>query len=782
MDIALQIDGKWAVLPDDTEISVEENSPIFGEGNTYSFPFELNIEENRHIIGNSDQISGESLYKVLDKKDAVLYAGGIPFFYGIISLDDEIEVNDGYIEISLISSTLAFDDMFQDMNCRDVPLKDDIMLGYSIDELDFQAYYQSDGSPDEDAKGTIYLPESFVFPYIPSGGEELTNVSDPYPSKKYCNIRICYKSPDSEGVEGENFDFVTGVIGKVDKGGMFSLDANRNQSAPCFYLMYFLECLFANKEIQFRTQSIPQDSDINRIAFINTKCCVERRIPFLTPESGNLSYNTANTTSFNGDLSPRVTTVFNAVNHGPMFYRQSFIGYYVYATSENFPDTDVKTVLDVFCNMLKAKFIYNARTKEVGVCIIKDILNAGSLEYFRGEILSVSKRENPISGYKLTYNGDEDNTSYNYNDWDGAIEITSYNQMLKKISAFNKNLYIDKRNGNAYRVKIDGEATSTENAHASWFEVGEYIPVMYGDCSDENRTEICELGFNPLYVNDVSGSSRLDTLNGKDYVDDISDNDQSFAVYIDVEMEYPLPSKFQEAYTASYRYADTYFELKLHVSFFDIQRYNYQISSKRVVGDYGRYGGFESRETENNYPTVDEGSPIQKADLGLTLGIMRGPGNQSGREDYEKDYDDEGNEKYRIVPKNYAMHSDSVDNYARVFDYNGTGEGGVDVTNRFSLKLKAEKPIATGSKEYRQCSLPECAERGLFDKFHKEYAHFVTNRKIAILELRMELADLINIDWKSRYTIGGITGFVNKYSYSISNRGISTVTMELYYL
>ena len=171
---------------------------------------------------------------------------------------------------------------------------------------------------------------------------------------------------------------------------------------------------------------------------------------------------------------------------------------------------------------------------------------------------------------------------------------------------------------------------------------------------------------------------------------------------------------------------------------------------------------------------------------------MRGPGNASGVQDYDKDYDgeNEGNTKYMPVPDNDAFHSDSVDNYARVFDYNGTGDGGVDTSGRISLKLRAEKPIAGLDKDktpvwpndYEALTLPYAQRRGIFDKFYTEYAYFVTNRKIAKFTLRMELADLVCIDWTKRYQIGPYIGFINKYSYTITAQGMSEVSLELYYI
>lgn len=147
---------------------------------------------------------------------------------------------------------------------------------------------------------------------------------------------------------------------------------------------------------------------------------------------------------------------------------------------------------------------------------------------------------------------------------------------------------------------------------------------------------------------------------------------------------------------------------------------------------------------------------------------------------YDEDYDEENNFKYTITSTNSAFHSDTVDNYNRTFDYNGTESGGVDPSGRFSLKLRAEKPI--GEDGALQQLPIENAKRGLFDKFYTEYAYFVTHRKIVKLTLRMEIADLINIDWTKRYRIGHYVGFINKYNYTVDKNGIGDITMEMYYL
>ena len=133
-----------------------------------------------------------------------------------------------------------------------------------------------------------------------------------------------------------------------------------------------------------------------------------------------------------------------------------------------------------------------------------------------------------------------------------------------------------------------------------------------------------------------------------------------------------------------------------------------------------------------------------------------------------------------MTSKGYSFHSDTVDNYSRTWDYNGKEEGGVSQEGRFSLKLRAEKPNPDGG--FYPITETYAQRRGLFDKFYSEYAYFVVNRKIVRMKCRMEMADLLNIDWTKRYKIGEYVGFINKYSYSVSSTGISDVELEMYYI
>ena len=177
----------------------------------------------------------------------------------------------------------------------------------------------------------------------------------------------------------------------------------------------------------------------------------------------------------------------------------------------------------------------------------------------------------------------------------------------------------------------------------------------------------------------------------------------------------------------------------------------------------------ELYDTESN-----QEPPLRKYDAGYTLGIMRGPGDESKLEIVNNDYDGEGNSSWVQTVGNYAFTSDSCDNYGRFFDYNGTEEGGADQNGRFSLKLIPEKEGYPIDNNYK--------DRGLVSKFLSEYLYFMANKKTIVLTVKMSITQIIGIDFLKRYKIGGFVGFINKVSYTLNVNGVVDSTIELYTL
>lgn len=818
--LALQINNQWAVLSEDQSVTIEENSPVWGEGNTFSLPFELDVEANRHILGNSDQLTGMSVYDVLEGQSATLYVMGIPLFYGKLSLEDEVEIENGTVEVSLISSRLTFDDMIEGMNCQDVELTEEIVLGEKWGDFTVDLY-DIDESDDGKIIGTFTSTMPAMFMRMRDGGKSTVNTTYEYSDgHRYCNTRICYPLPevlqdDEKGPEsklkkyrkfnGSDFEEVNHnpymeQIDKIIKDKAVVLDAERPLSAPCFYVLFFLQCLFTQKGFDFDFSKLYKEEDIKRLAFMSTRCAYREK------DSGQeeVLYITSNKRPFVG-----LPMVEGDTNYPMIFMRWQGDGKFdrmlvrmqatisvkkCIATSENFPDTDVDDVLKSLENGFGVRFLFNKQQTKVTPVYVRDILKGTEVKVIHSEIISVHKMENAMRGFRLKYDGDDKDTAYNYTDWNNPILITSYNSLMASVSAYDKKLYIDTETGNAYRIKIDGEATEDEELNPSLFEVGAFNPVEYGECSNDERVEEVVIPFTPLAPIDTASSDRIKVIRTSyrkgETVDDSANNKQEFAALADVQMKYPSLRPVTKiggyadvdgkkySYELSFTYVDTqrYDEKRTDQSLAKIKENRKRIKNIKNHKEYEWEGHRSEFGTPASKAYLDNESPIQTFDAGLTLGIMRGPGSDSPVQDYDEDYDGEGGFKYVSVPTNYAFHSDSLDNYAQVFDYDGGGNyTGVDTAGRFSLKLRAGKPEAGVTPSVG-------AGRGLFDKFYTEYAYFVTHRKIAKLTLRMEIADLVNIDWTKRYRIGSFIGFINSYSYTVDSQGISEVQMELYYI
>lgn len=773
--LALQIDGKWAVLGDGDSVNIENNSPVWGEGNSFSLPFELDIEANRHIIGNADQITGESVYKVLDGKRAVLYTLGIPVYYGKIKMEDEVELSDGKVDVTLVSGNLTFDEMIKGVNCQEVELLNEIELGKAIYNSILTWSISSSGMPW--AAGTAEFRMNST-ELMKMGN---LNVTRPYSrATPFCNIRLCYQ----KRVKEENGDYRTLREYEV-------LEYDRKGSSPCFYLMYFLDCLFAKLNIAVDKNTLGTMEDMNRLAFVNTKCAFD-----VDPDI--VGYDKIENFSYDDPKVKEYAQDFNARGEIEGYLPQtdyfsgtiSLVSNKAVANSKNFPNVDVSEVIDALKNGFGVLFIYDEKCRSIKLEYVKDILRSQEVLNCNADIFEAQKSENNVKGFRLTYSGGEDNTSFNYSDYSKVNYGFRYKEIRANVNAYDETCYIDTYTGDRYRYKVDKDAEKEEEWFPSTFEVGAFNKFEYGDCSNENCVEVREIGFTPIEVNDVyKKEGGDDTASGSNEEDS---ERQTFALFVDAEMN--------EVGTMTVSHNRKYYE------------------------EYKRGLTFEySYYTDQNYDRSGTNeSPIQEKDWGLMLGIMRGPGNDAGIVDFDANYDGEGNSKYETVVADYSFTSDIMDNYGHVFDYNGTEEGGVTLDGRFSLKLKAEQKVTNEYKEafkkgeYKAFEMiewsmteaekeiyikemnqriadvyameffpivnPLAQKRGLFDKFYAEYAYFVVNRKIVRMTCRMEMADLLNIDWTKRYKIGEYVGFINKYSYSVSSSGISDVELEMYYI
>lgn len=718
--LALQIDGKWAVLSEGDSVNIENNSPVWGEGNSFSLPFELDIEANRHILGNADQITGQSVYEVLDGKRAVLYTLGIPVYYGKIKMEDEVELSEGKVDVTLVSGNLTFDEMIDGMNCQDVELLEEFPIGRELRALAFDF-----GNDDIYNPSFRRIEEYKVEPKRFVTHLNHINVSDPYPVKKYCNVAVCTQ--------------------KKEERDYWVFEADRPATGICFYVLYFLDCLFAKLRIDVSKNELSDIEDMCRLAFFSTSCEYDTVQALPSEEIYGIPFfglTKAEAIRTGEGYSNKADAVFTRTNH-------------MYATSKNFPNADVSEIMEGISSAFGVVVLYEEKNQEIRLKLVKNILKDTEVRTVYAEIYETWKTENNTVGFELSYSsGDDDNTSFNYSDYSNVNSDRDYATMRKNVSPYDKTLYIDKKTGDAFRIKIDEEALSDseKELNPSLFEVGEFVSAKYGDCTDESRVEKKEIPFVPIIANDISK------------VDGVSD----YKIFIDVDM-------------GDYGAQNVYSESLGDYGTFSILHGGEGAGNWTETIQYNRlkigisYEGYNYSQAGDN----SGGTPINKYDAGFTLGILR-PGEGSGVVDDERNYDGEGNFKYYFVAENSAFISDTIDHYGYNYDYNGSLEGGVDPSGRFSLKPRAEKPNPEGG--FYPITESYAQRRGLFDKFYSEYAYFVVNRKTVRMKCRMEMADLLNIDWTKRYKIGEYVGFINKYSYSVSSTGISDVELEMYYV
>lgn len=720
--IQIKINAQWIYLPEDFSISLEQTSPVFNEQGTFSFPFEIPLEPNRSVFKNIADPFGDISLRDIDKAPAEIWFAGVMLYRGIIEVDEEVELEDT-LPVTFLSGNSDFMTRIEGMNCRDVPLDRDIKLGYvvtSVTEPNVARY----GFP---------LPNYVMMNYTS------VNISDPYPAKPFCNVRICTS----------------------DENGYYKvLEAKRPYSGVCFYVLYFLDCLFKHLGIGIQKNEASKIEDMNRLAFFSTQCNTEQRgeerqIPLseirskdFCGEDFTLKYHR------NRDGRPDEINIDTA--------QFTYWGQDVYATNKNFPDVDVESIFQDLKNAFGLYFLYDGKKNNIEIGYVKDLFKRTDFSVLDVKVVSlipVRRKDPPL---KMTYS-EEDDTSFNYTDFSNVKVFDDYESILEEgVLYYDTTCKIDSLTGNAYRVKVNKKTGRGQ----ALFEVGGFRDYIQGENSEEEEETEIDINFKPVINNLVSVSTGIDgTVNvnrpgspGSAFDrlenqkrDNSGSMEKVIATFVDVELksEGKVDYNIREWYNNGGR---------VHA---EDKGYLYAYLYMKALAP-------ELFNVEEN-----EESPLRTYDAGYTLGVMRGPGNKSGME-YSPDYDGEGNASWVQTVANYAFTSDSCDNYGRFFDYNGTEEGGADQSGRFSLKLIAGKDGYPVDEQYK--------DRGLVAKFLSEYLYFMANKKTVVLTVRMNITQIIGIDFLKRYKIGDFVGFINKVSYTLDVNGVTDATIELYSL
>ena len=861
--LALKVRGKYANLPEDFSIDIEDVNPIFNDYESYSFDAPLNIETNRHILKDLDNIQSDKRLIELENESIQVIAEGIPFRTGRLQTSEDEHIQDE-ITFSMVSSARTIQDMVADLMCRDIPVKDKIqigeMIGNVLAEVSYRWYlkWKSSGKSGFLSWGSCTVTGNktsdslshkfelqalgFSFPGIcqtsgsgvenasKSAGKPIVqtsfiNVTDEYPIKPYCNGRVCYThyKKEDDGTSGKT------VSTSEEFDPYYILEADRPQSGICFYVLYFLDCLFHYLGFHYDNSKLLTVGDMKRLAFFTTHCTydLERKYPYkgVVGESSNITYDFNSIDQMNAWLSSRDTkgqlkleheakkSLDSVVINGKIYkpgdelpngedlkyaeFRVENVSMSakgnimnMYANSDNFPDMSVSSVLDSLWGSFGIRFIADYEKQSVKPIFIREVFRDTSAPIkLNAKLVNVYKISEKTTGVRMRYSSESDrieqeknlrygvkdyDTDYDYIDYSIVNSSLDYLNIIKKNGSSDKTCYIDLTTGNAYRIKVNKDATKVDELKPAIFEVGGYKGVEIGDCSSINEDFIIELEseFVPLILNDVNGRKEKNVGNNEaGYVKDdstgniysvssanLDDAKQILAAFVDEEMWHEnMEYRIQNVMGNSH-----------------IDAYLTEVCTTDECYDPSN--------------TDDGNSPLQHYDWGAAITIMRGGGSDAKIQLYDYDYDGCGNSKWRMVAGEYSMASDSIDNWGSVFDYNGV-QPGVGPEERFSLKIRAFKVVdgeilcnadikdADGNIETKVRS------RGLFDTFMSEYARFCLDRKKLGLEFYCNVSELLNIQWDKRYQIGEYIFWWNKLDYSISmQNGLGKVTAEIYML
>lgn len=331
--LTILADGKPLALKEDASISIELSNPLFNDVEMFSYPVELPVEGNRHFLKNVDDVSSDIRPVSYEHTPMQIVAAGVPFASGTAIIQEDERVKDS-LSLNINASTQSFSDLISDLKCNEVPIptkyRDQLLIGEKIDEVSVSVNYKTEveikyegkkgdkryaSVGDDNTTKSTFSPQALGFSYpaqcvetgnlheaevlrvdaypngnnvkVPKVQTSYINVNDAYPHKPFCNARVCYAHHDLND-DGTTSDSLVQKVNSrkdedpnnknhekemyEDRGPIWVLDANRPQSGICFYILFFLDCLFEHLGVQFDNSALTAIGDLNRLCFFTTKC------------------------------------------------------------------------------------------------------------------------------------------------------------------------------------------------------------------------------------------------------------------------------------------------------------------------------------------------------------------------------------------------------------------------------------------------------------------------------------------------------------------------------
>ena len=510
--------SKYAVLEEDASITITDTSEIFASGDVWSYSFTLNVYANAHIFGTSGDLHGSRLHEQVNKRRARLWVDGLPLYLGYLKLDDEVEVDaDGNVDVGFESGKKTFDEMIEGAKANQVPMMNDVKFGVALWRkryVNFGLWLTASASfsgtttaksgsetvthdltpevGDNDPTITPFSGDGeydaiqeyprMVFPKGEFWNQNenrmepinCLNTDYPYtedangtPTHPYCNVALCYQKygyhrKDEQGNETDDYSSEPEAQRAYEV-----MPANRVNSAPNFFVIYWLRCLMQHLGIYVEENQMMDVEDLRRLFFVNTKCEYRKpkhirnsdydrnigRYTFmpgkrLVPErldqddegkyvalkriidptkcgfgtNGIITGEPIYNPSFVPSSIPTVEKL-NVVVSGILGMPSDAGAYYqqkngwlhdAIASSDCFPDVDISSVISAIENGFGVRFLFSDSFQRVRIVLLRDLFKDQEIQTIDCEIRDEdTKTENCIRGFRMTY-GDTEDTQFYY--------------------------------------------------------------------------------------------------------------------------------------------------------------------------------------------------------------------------------------------------------------------------------------------------------------------------------------------------------------------------------
>lgn len=559
----------------------------------------------------------------------------------------------------------------------------------------------------------VMVPRYYETDY--SEAEDYVNVQNAYDPKNpwkhpFCNVRVCTQK------------YVQSSSGWEKERGYSVGEPDRVNSAPCFFVPFFMYRLWNTKGIDVcvKENQLEDIEDFRRLAMFHTDCGYDEvyvdgstlfhsseknkaKVSYFIEKKGNYVTYT-NETSTNGwgqkvrnrkeyKFSTNAYSTTEMPLKGGKWVTPSIRAglYAAYANSNNFPDQDVTQLLECVKSAFGARLLFDSSGRTLRIVLLRNVLETSDVESLNVHVKRIYTEQSDVRGFRLKYNssseiyknsitgerviigtkedknGSSVDTTYNYNDFRNVKFTNDYSWVVRSVSPYDTATFLDTVTGNAYRIKVDKDASTEEELYPSLFEVGGYGDVEIGDCSNKDYVSEVSINFSPVIPNDVNYEAERNSLS-EDKYDEIK---PKYAQYVDAEVHHVVKNGNDVLTVSENAYDTTLLRMESYVS--DSYSDTSKVFKNFKVCVHLKYEAVESYDISG-----ETDGPYETEQNGFVLGFMRGSG--ADAQYVMAGTDEDGNEQWDVIPgTNSAFTSDSITADGDTFDYNGTRPGNADI-------------------------------------------------------------------------------------------------------